>query len=644
MYMGSLAEPCDIPLFVDPGAGVDLEGVRALDSELVRLARGAGRLRLRIGQALLRLEGAGGFHELGFPTLSAYAYERCSRSGRWAAESRALARRLVDLPAIQDALEHGRVGWSMAEVLARYATADSEGELLVESRGRTVRETRALLKAAADAGKGAADSGGHAAEGDQEEERLCTLTLTMPVEEAWALEATKMLAQHMDGDAGAGAWLESVLGEGQTSMLDVVPQGAEVLPADVIATQERWKARRSHFEERRARAEVRAEASLVPAPEDEPGEAPEEDDIPEGLLAIDERIQQWCAELASRDLWLGRMAAHLFAVQGWRVFGYATETQYARERLGVSRASIRAKTTLAKRARCMDRVVEAVQRGEVGFEAAGLLVRVAREGTAEAWVGRAKERTFKHLREEVQAVELAGRLLGEEGEPLPPIEEDMEVMADLEREVLTGVMLRRALGDGGVQISGTSDDGGADPVQSSETSDDVAADPVQSSETSDDVEADPVQSSGTRASPLRATATLRLRMREDTALHFRQLEEAHRRAGVGESFPAFLCLSFWRTWAGRLGKSDRWEHIYRRDLYRCTSPVCSKRECTLHHIAFRSHGGGDEPGNLTSPCAWCHLEGAHGRRLRVHGSAGDLRWELGREPILVVEGRRKRAA
>ena len=105
----------------------------------------------------------------------------------------------------------------------------------------------------------------------------------------------------------------------------------------------------------------------------------------------------------------------------------------------------------------------------------------------------------------------------------------------------------------------------------------------------------------------------------------------------------FLCLSFWRTWAGSLGTSDKWEHIYRRDLYRCTSPVCTKRECTLHHIVFRSAGGGDEDENLTAPCSWCHLEGVHGRRLTVHGSAGDLRWELGRVPVLAVEGRRKRA-
>ena len=62
--------------------------IAKLDAELYRLSRGAGRLRLRIGQALHRL--AEGIHELGFSTLGAYALERCNRGGRWAAETRTL--------------------------------------------------------------------------------------------------------------------------------------------------------------------------------------------------------------------------------------------------------------------------------------------------------------------------------------------------------------------------------------------------------------------------------------------------------------------------------------------------------------------------------------------------------------------------
>ena len=45
---------------------------------------------------------------------------------------------------------------------------------------------------------------------------------------------------------------------------------------------------------------------------------------------------------------------------------------------------------------------------------------------------------------------------------------------------------------------------------------------------------------------------------------------------------------------------------------------------------LRSHQGSDEPGNLTTLCAWHHLRGVHGRALRCTGVAPDgLRFELG---------------
>ena len=49
----------------------------------------------------------------------------------------------------------------------------------------------------------------------------------------------------------------------------------------------------------------------------------------------------------------------------------------------------------------------------------------------------------------------------------------------------------------------------------------------------------------------------------------------------------------------------------------------------------------EKPENLVSLCLWCHLFGVHAGRIRARGPASDIRWELGREPILVVHRRTK---
>ncbi len=137
--------------------------------------------------------------------------------------------------------------------------------------------------------------------------------------------------------------------------------------------------------------------------------------------------------------------------------------------------------------------------------------------------------------------------------------------------------------------------------------------------------------------------TLRVRAREETILHYRMLEAAHERSGIGGTFVRFLVVAFWSSWAEVLGRTNACEEILRRDGYDCTSPVCSNPSAPgSHHVVYRSHGGGDEEWNQTSPCSFCHLDGEHGGRLRIRGEAPDLTWIIGRTPIMEVHGRERR--
>ncbi len=86
--------------------------------------------------------------------------------------------------------------------------------------------------------------------------------------------------------------------------------------------------------------------------------------------------------------------------------------------------------------------------------------------------------------------------------------------------------------------------------------------------------------------------------------------------------------------------------IFARDGWRCAVPACSsRRNLHDHHLLFRSRGGDNARDNRITVCAWHHLCGIHGGRVRAWGTAPDaITWELGvrpgREPLLRLEGER----
>ena len=503
--------------------------VAQLDDELYRLARGAGRLRLRIGQALHRL--GEGVHELGFSTLGAYALERCCRGGRWAAESRALACRLHSLPHLAEAVETGSIGWSMAELLARHATPQTEAALLQVARGETVQAMRIAL------------SPQESPEPPDDDELACTLSLTLPVEEAWALEATRMMVEHMDGKCTGGRFLESLLAEGTISLLELVDPAEANVSAQMESEHTAWRAEMQRLQHLNADAELRSRPAVITEPH--PGEAPDADDLPIGIEALDARIRHYSAELASRDLFFGRMSQRFLTLRGWHELGFATEAHYARERLGMSRASLRSKVSLARRSQGLDHVADALQQGRIGFEAAQLITRIATPDTEQAWVHRATRRTFKHLREEVQAVEMATRFTPQTDRS-PPTEAHIQQMQALERAILSGELLRSITHhhppdptnhDEPDQRTGPDE---ADAPANHGASDQSTT--VQISGSPDD-EASAVQISGSRGGKI----TLRIRVPGDLLLHYRQLERLHGKQLPDTSFIQFLCTTFWQT-------------------------------------------------------------------------------------------------
>ena len=138
------------------------------DAELAQLGRGVGRFNLEIGVALEPLKRKGWHRELGYSSLEGYALERCSRTGRWAAEAAALARGLKSLPQLRAALVQARVSLSMATLLSAHTNAETDEFMTAKAQRSTVRQMRMYLRGLAvrDERVGGADPSGPESKGE----------------------------------------------------------------------------------------------------------------------------------------------------------------------------------------------------------------------------------------------------------------------------------------------------------------------------------------------------------------------------------------------------------------------------------------------------------------------------------------------
>jgi hypothetical protein len=121
----------------------------------------------------------------------------------------------------------------------------------------------------------------------------------------------------------------------------------------------------------------------------------------------------------------------------------------------------------------------------------------------------------------------------------------------------------------------------------------------------------------------------------DEARLFPSIRLAAQHIERGTPIPDWICLlalleEFVEEWDNPRSRPRRpTDDIASRDGWRCTAPGCTSREIEVHHIVYRSHGGSDDPSNLTSLCPFHHRMGEHGGLLKVTGTAPlNLRWQI----------------
>ena len=553
--------------------------------ELLRLTRGLGGLRLAIADGIDRIErierfdrigASGGVKYLGFSSLDAYGRERLGRSGRWLGDARTLNRRLAMLPLIRQAYLSGRLSTSKVKLVARALTRngdtdDASQRTAIEHASRhSVRELRARL--------------GEAAEPIQRPR--VQITRTVDRIDALGFEGAIRLAQALGAISRTDA-VEGLLAEALTTLLathtDIGPTLAAVLSAGPTWDPPLTETVPLHHEDPADPAEE------DPADPVDPIAVPLIPAEVTSIFDLDLAIRDLAAELTRRDLRLGELALEAEACGLAYHLGYDSADTCYREWLGMAPSSMAARIALARRCQRLTHVRAAVESGRIGFEAATLIARIASPATEGAWLALADTLTVKLLREHVDAAELHARL---DDRPLvglaPPTPDDLEDSHDLERHVYAMAF--------GIES--------ADPCPMS-----VPLDP----------DPDP--------GPDLGTTTLRLSLPEDLATIWRELESAHAERLPDHTFVEFLVANALTAWRSPTSL-PAYGHIYLRDRFRCQSPTCSRRNCTPHHIIFRSHGGTEAPSNLITLCEVCHLELVHGHHLTVSGQApGNLHWQ-----------------
>ena len=573
--------------------------IERMDRRLAELGRADGRWRLQLGDLLERFTRLGGPTYFASPSPGAYGVQFVGRTARWCDDSRAMARRLDELPLLRAALATGRMGWSMIELLSRHATAATEADLLLAARGKTVRAMKETLLAASD-------------ETPPPDSERSTLETTVPVDDAWAYEFVRILLDRGLGCRTTDEAIEGMLAEGSVTLSVLEPELDIPLgpPEDVTAQWRHEQAERDAAieAELEGRVDISWDAGFEPLASI--------DSLSQDIHVLHDEIQKLALEYAARDLELGHLARRFWAAKGWLTLGFTSDTQYARERVGCALRSVQERMRLVRGVDAMPEVEAALRDNVIGFESALLILRRTRPEFAADWVARAKERTVVELRNDLEVACGLARANGSVAYLAPPSEEAVAGYERARASVLSGA----AFVEGSpeeiprvgmkTQISGEGDE-------------------------------PPRRGTGMR--------TLRLTMAHDLARWWRQLKRGWRVAScgadLGSTFLEFLCGATVSAWLPTVREAQKvkYAHIHARDGYRCANPVCNRRDVTLHHLTFRSRGGGEEDANLISVCSKCHLDLIHGGFIRAQGPADGIRWLLGRVPQMEVHGRVKLA-
>jgi hypothetical protein len=598
---------------------------------------------------LIRLMAAeSGYRRWGTVSFASYIIDDLrQRSPRRFRYLVAIDRAIVErpLPKLGEAWRRGSVTVAQARELIRVMRPDNEHEWLEAAACMSVWKLQQVVKRALE-GEAEADGGargggealapeGRALDDEERHWRRKVFSSTRPVDAAWqvALETSRRMAGL---DLPVHECVDDILAE-YASGSPVTPIG----PDTDGAAQDGTGARGSWDDEaedepggwRRAvrwAAEALEEVELLRRVEREVRLAADPLEGLDGARSPDpadlHRRIRWLLRIEQGIAWhecrLLRLMADLNLHQR---LGFRSLRQYATEAMGAGDRRPWGQVALARQLDRFPKVGDSFRTGRISALEAAEICRVARGGTQDAWVARARTSTLAALREDVAFV-----LWVDEESGLPPA---------------------RPLG-GGVRpcaelVAGRDWCGrvGQDPREAERVqtcahrTSSVEAVPLARrvegwySAFGEDPGAVAAQmlSDGGRKRPVMFFAPQTTSAQWDLTLAYCRASEGDGEALSDSRCVALLLLSFLGVWAHpRFVKESRGHRILTRDGWRCQVPRCrSRAHLHAHHVVFRSRGGPDADWNVVTVCA-VHHRMIHAGVIQVRGRApGGLEWAMG---------------
>jgi len=619
--------------------GIEIDGV--LVRAIGDVSRADAELTEIEGSLLAQLKAIEGHERLGFH-FGDLVREVLKMNPRTARNRIALFEVLESRPKVREAFMAGRVSAGQILALRHVLTGENEGFWIPVCRDATVSDLVAMVRERT-ASQCCAPS-----EDVEDHEELLPISFEASPVVRLAWERSMDTARKVLGwDAPTYRCVEAVLAEaapGACAEAPLVSRGKKRVAA-------RFPADRGHDEgpvpAAPARAVRRARETLTQVAEmlDDLESLIERTSVAEPK-AIVNRLKSLRGLERPLRVFLGRLLRDIRSTGALYRLGYDRLEDFAESHLHLSERATRDLVRECEVFADCPSLEAAFATGRIGLRQALLIERHSRRDFSEDFVAPGETVTCRQFSREMRLVEKFGDLgLRRYARPLPQPGLFARLAAELVARGWSGEGLADELASGGFEAHAQWLSGGRvgacpfdeeDPAATSLAPLEILVDLlILSTFDEDDPRTLDVRQTFSVGDRIRPERSVRFRAPEPIARHwFGALREIRLERGL---LPTWACVMLllkravdaWTAHDPEATPTHR--KVLERDGYLCQVPGCSsRRNLEVHHIKFRSRGGGNEASNRITLCHAHHAHMLHMGHVRVRGEAPHaLRWEMG---------------